>query len=267
MTKILTLAVGLFLFIEARAQTIDTIVQVDGHKLHFKIRQGQGIPILFEAGNGDDGSVWEVLLDSIHQATGTTLITYDRAGLGQSEIDTANISFQSEIENLETALKQLGYDGNVFLVSHSFGGFYASLFAYRNPDRVKGAIFIDPALPCFFTPEWSQGFIDAIKASDWSMIKQYKPGLYYVLQHLKKITAFMQDKYISPDIPLTLIAAEQLLPMVKPYETENWKSCLKDFGNAEGRKYVLATGATHKVWNERPDVVTLEVIQLYEAVK
>ncbi|PIB28028.1 hypothetical protein [Maribacter sp. 4G9] len=56
----------------------DTLVDIGGYNLHFIIVKGDGIPILFEAGGGNDASVWNGILDKIHEVTGTTLITYCR---------------------------------------------------------------------------------------------------------------------------------------------------------------------------------------------
>ncbi len=113
---------------KAQSQTIDTLIDVGDHYLHFKIVKGNGTPILFESGNGDDGSVWEDILEPIQDSTGATLITYDRAGLGKSEIDTMSINFKQEIKDLKYALKKLGFNKDLFIVSHSFGGFYSTLF-------------------------------------------------------------------------------------------------------------------------------------------
>lgn len=77
---------------KGQSQTIDTLISIGKHKLHFEIMKGNNTPIIFEAGNGSDGSVWKPILQSIYKATGATLITYDRAGLGQSEIDTTKIN-------------------------------------------------------------------------------------------------------------------------------------------------------------------------------
>jgi hypothetical protein len=60
-------------------QTLDTLINVGGYKLHFHIIKGQGMPILFEAGGADNATVWNDLLTRISDITGTTLITYDRS--------------------------------------------------------------------------------------------------------------------------------------------------------------------------------------------
>ena len=74
----------IFLYsISLQSQSLDTLVDVGGYNLHFNIIKGEGIPILFEAGGGNDGSVWNNILDPISKVTGTTLITYDRSGFGK----------------------------------------------------------------------------------------------------------------------------------------------------------------------------------------
>ena len=128
MSKIILSFLCVTIFNVGQAQTIDTLIDVGGHKLHFNILKGKGIPILFEAGNGDDGSVWQPILNDLFKATNATIITYDRAGLGKSEIDTIKISFKNEVKDLETALQKLGFSKKIFIVCHSFGGYYTSLF-------------------------------------------------------------------------------------------------------------------------------------------
>lgn len=51
-------------FITANSQSkiIDTLVDVGKHRIHFKIVKGKGTPILFDAGGGNDGSVWNSIL-------------------------------------------------------------------------------------------------------------------------------------------------------------------------------------------------------------
>jgi hypothetical protein len=74
-----------------KCQYVDTLVDVGGHRLHFHMLKGKGMPILFEAGSGAGGDVWDTILKPIADITGATLITYARAGFEKkSELDTTN---------------------------------------------------------------------------------------------------------------------------------------------------------------------------------
>ena len=105
-------------------QSQDTLVDIGGYKMHFKIMKGEGTPILFDAGAGNDGSVWDNILEKIHKVTGTTLITYDRSGFGQSELNPklkndSDFGIQNGINELETGLSMLGFNDEIILVSSS----------------------------------------------------------------------------------------------------------------------------------------------------
>ena len=248
-------------------QVIDTLINVGNHNLHFNIIKGKNTPILFESGNGSDGSVWKDLLEQLSASTGATLITYDRAGLGKSEIDSLNIGFENEVKNLEIALEKLGYSDKIFIVSHSFGGFYSSLFSFRNKDKVIGAVFIDVATPCDMNTERATRIKNFISEENWQMIKKYKLGLYYVLKKLPTISNYMEERYIPSSIPLTLIVAESHNPTPQIGDTENdminWEKCLKEFGNLPNHKYILAKETEHRVWEKNPQIVIDEIIDLY----
>jgi pimeloyl-ACP methyl ester carboxylesterase len=162
----------------ADAQTLDTLVDVGGYKLHFAITPGQGIPILFEAGGGDDASVWNGIIRPIFQITHTTLIAYDRAGFGKSGLDSNQHGIVKMVDGLETGLHKLGYWGNIMLVAHSQGAIYAQVFAFRHPDLVKAAVMIDATTPCFYEPlrlAATQRSIDEVKYQ-W---REKRAGLYY----------------------------------------------------------------------------------------
>ncbi len=250
-----------------QAQKIDTLIDVGGHKLRFNIIKGKETPILFEAGNGDDGSVWNSLPNEIYKQTNSTVITYDRAGLGKSEIDTTRISFQNEITDLEIALQKLGYSKNIFIVCHSFGGYYASLFTYRNSNKVKGVVCIDIVTPCFFTKKWSTEFVQSIKQEDWNVIKKYKLGLFYVLSNFTSTVEFMQDKFFTSKTPATMIMAENIQPMIKEEEREKWIACCKNFGTMPNHHFVVAKNADHKIWEKNQTIVIDEILKLYRKVK
>ena len=84
MKRLVILFISIIIYNVPKAQALYPLISINGYKLHFNIIKGNNSPILFEAGNGDDGSVWQPILEEIHKATGATLITYDRAGLGKA---------------------------------------------------------------------------------------------------------------------------------------------------------------------------------------
>ena len=255
-------------FYALRSQTIDTFVQLNNHQLHFNIIEGNGVPILFESGNGDDGSVWKSLLNDIHNKTGAPIITYDRAGLGESTLDTNNHSFQNEIDDLIEALNSLNYNSYFFLVAHSFGSYYASEFALKFPGSITGAVFIDVSTPCSMDTIYATKVRQTISEADWKMIKQYKLGLYHVLQNLTSIASYMSDRFITDSIPVTVIAADIRVPTRQIGETDQdmiqMTECLKAFGNSGNNRYLIIKGSGHKVWKKDPERVVEEIVQQYK---
>ncbi|MEM7514668.1 MAG: alpha/beta hydrolase [Bacteroidota bacterium] len=253
---------------QGQAQELDTLINVGSHSLHVNVLPGEGTPILFEDGNGDDGSVWEPLLKDIHNATGATLIRYDRAGLGKSEIDTSRISFKREVKDFKKVLKKLGYRESYFIVAHSFGSFYASEFARRNKGKISGAAFIDVATPCGLNPEYTEKVRSTISEENWKLIKDYKAGLYYVLQNFPEISSYVSTRFLAGSIPVTVIAAEIREPTKEIGDTEEdmirMANCLRDYGNLPNHTYVLANGTEHKVWKKDPQLVIKEIVKLYK---
>ncbi len=266
MKKIYLILFILGLFHFGQAQTIDTLIEVGGHKLHFNVIKGEGVPILFESGNGDDATVWKDILKSIHDSTGATLITYDRAGLGLSGIDTAKISISNEVKSLDIGLHKLGFSKNIFVVSHSFGSYYTTLFTLKNRKKVKGIVFIDVLTPCYFTKQRAKETKESVTKDVWLRIKKEAIGLYYVLTNLEKIYDYTKDKKIPANIPLTVIGADIPPPIVKETERDEWKNCLKTFGELKNHSYILAKNSGHKVWKDNPLLVTNEITILYRRV-
>jgi hypothetical protein len=72
-TFLAPLVVLSLLTVSATCQDIDSLVDVGGYRLHFHIIKGKGTPFLFDAGGGNDGTIWNKILKPIAAITGTTL--------------------------------------------------------------------------------------------------------------------------------------------------------------------------------------------------
>lgn len=248
-------------FNKGQSQTIDTLINVGKYKLHFNIVKGKGIPILFESGAGNDGSIWDTLLNPLHDSLGATLITYDRQGFGKSELDTTDLNIITEIEGLEIALKKMGFVNKYFLVAHSLGGNYAMAFTQRNSKKVVGGVFIDIVSPCFMTEDRVKQ-VRNIFHDSLDVIKKESLGFYYIVQNYKYTSRVMREASQSLKIPLTVICSDT--PPFQGIDSITWKKCMEKFASGfNNRKYLLAKNSGHYIFIDNPTLVIDEIITRY----
>lgn len=245
----------------AAAQAIDTQVDVGGNRLNFHIVKGKGMPILFEAGGGDDSTMWRDVLPPLAHITGATLIAYDRPGFGKSGLDTKRHGIVNNVIDLEQGLKTLGYDGDIMLVGHSLGGFYVELYAARHPERVKAGVLIDAPHICFFTPRQ----LDAMLGEYNSQMEGFKvdrPGLYYLLSDYRAIVDVMRKTALPVSIPLTAIVAENP-PFKSAAEVQRWKGCHQEFVQASSNRKGIVAATGHFVFQDNPALVINAIVEAY----
>jgi pimeloyl-ACP methyl ester carboxylesterase len=126
------------------AQAVEKSVDVGGYNLNFRIIPGQGPAILLESGGGMDSTEWNALAPRLAQETGATVIAYDRAGFGKSDLPETKYDLREDTAALWRGLRTLGLDQNLILVGHSYGGFLIRFEAAEHPETVRGVVFVDP---------------------------------------------------------------------------------------------------------------------------
>lgn len=253
----LIIPITLFAFQKSQSQTIDTLVNVGNHKLHFNIIKGKGTPILFESSGGADSRIWSSILEPISEITGTTLITYDRAGHGKSTIDTSQSDVTKHgiinlVEDLETGLKKLGYNKEIILVAHSYGGYLATLYATRHSELVKSVILIDV----------NHNFMDKYGEEDIKSLEKHLPemkekfiGLFYQVSNERETTKMMSKLSIPTNISVVDFVAE--IPLFQETDKiEHWKECHKKFVENHPKSIgITAFECGHSIWYQNPSLV------------
>jgi len=121
-------------------------VNLGTHKLAaFSVIKNSKYLIVFEAGLGDDHSIWNSNNVALKIAVNMDIVTYDRASHGQSERgpDLRDINrLQSE---LGIIIDTFANGRKIVLIGHSLGGFIIRDWAIKNPNRVAGLLFVDPS--------------------------------------------------------------------------------------------------------------------------
>lgn len=251
-----------------RSQTIDTLLDVGGYRLYFHIIKGKGMPILFEGGSGADVTVWDNILKPIADVTHATLITYDRPGFGKSELDTSNQDLDKHgilqgIEGLERGLKKLGYDGNIMLVAHSFGGFCATLYASRHPATVKAAVLIDVNHVCWFTDAYVDSSMNERRRTAATRKNQNLAQYYQSLNHQNTVE-LMRKSPFPATIPVIDLVAENVPPFPDSAGAIRWKACHRQFADAQpNRQGITAYGCAHFIFRDNPPLAISAIVKAY----
>jgi pimeloyl-ACP methyl ester carboxylesterase len=117
------------------------LVNIGGYYLRIESK-GEGRPVVvMDAGLNQPRSTWGRVPAEV--ATFTRVVTYDRAGLGESNPGTTPRTSQQIVKELHQLLKRAGISGPYVLVGHSFGGLNVRLYASHYPEEVIGMVLID----------------------------------------------------------------------------------------------------------------------------
>ncbi|MGI4945980.1 MAG: alpha/beta fold hydrolase [Janthinobacterium lividum] len=242
------------------------LIDVGGRRVAFHVVPGRLPAVVFEAGGGMDGSAWDPVLGTIARDTGAELVTFDRAGFGDSDEDTRPVQIQHEADDLKAGLAALGIDHGIVLVAHSFGGEVAFPLASQNPGLVARAVLVDGTVPSFCTDEemarMASTFPKDVEQDDkqgrtWAAFFAAWPAM----QH-----GFHEMRW--PDsVPATVIVSEHP-PFMTPAENAAWTQDHVDFAHAAANRSVeIAEGSGHIVMNDRPDLVSQAVVAAVEQVR
>lgn len=126
----------------AKSPPPQSVVDVGGGlSLHIRC-VGKGKPlVVFDAGLGNDGTVWSDIQPTI--AERTEACVYDRAGTGASSAPRRPHSNRQMARELRELLLRTGHSGPYVLVGHSMGGINVRLLASEHPDEVAGMVLVD----------------------------------------------------------------------------------------------------------------------------
>jgi len=126
---------------EISTPKIESMIDVGGRKLHCCV-YGSGSPtVVLSSGLEAPQVYWNPVIPDL--AAKTTVLTYDRAGIGKSEIGDLPAHGEQSARDLHILLDKLGLPKPYILVGHSWGGLIVRLFASMYPDDMGGLILED----------------------------------------------------------------------------------------------------------------------------
>jgi len=222
------------------------------------------LTIVFEAGGGATLESWAAVPDSVAARTGATVVLYNRAGLGRSDLGAADLAPAEEVRGLVRALESLGVPERRIVVGHSFGGLLAVLHAALYPAAVAGLVLVDPM---------NSRFIAATGDFVRSTVPEYpNPAddrerlIARMTRTLEDLTARAADAEPALSIPIVVITAGEPWWQREDIVAAWRRSHQEIVGAYAGRELVVAEGSNHDVPEARPDLIVDAVVRLSQRV-
>lgn len=126
------------------------LIQVGNHQLHL-FELGSGPPtVILESGISASHLNWRTVQTRL--AAFAKVCSYDRAGLGWSELCSESCTPSRLASQLHEMLKAASIAPPYILVGHSFGGLVVRSFAAHYPQETSGVVLVDPLDPAEWTP-------------------------------------------------------------------------------------------------------------------
>lgn len=219
--------------------------------------QGAGpLTVVFEAGFGNDSSVWSGIEPRV-RAMGVRTLVYDRAGMGRSVIDIhAPYSLDNDVRILREVLARCDVSGSVVFVAHSYGG-AIGLKAAADDRRVKGLVLLDAVVPGVWSDHEVEKNLSAMRPQ-FDDIRKKAPDLAKVAipwaEAMPQTARELNVLTLPESLPIIEIAAEN--GQTDPDSATTWRSAQLAFvAGHPSRTFVLAKGSSHKVMADQPDLV------------
>lgn len=98
--------------------------------------------VILEAGAGDFSVEWSLVQPGV--ARFARVCSYDRAGMGWSDLGPRPRTMHQIVNELHTLLDRGGVQPPLVLVGHSYGGWLVRLYASTYPADVAGLVLVEP---------------------------------------------------------------------------------------------------------------------------
>lgn len=247
-------------------------VHING-KAQYIRDMGLGQPVVvFVTGFGDDLNSYDSIQKALSRITRT--ISYDRAGLGKSELTVRDRSLDTLVFELNGILTNESISEPYILVGHSYGGHIVRYFAYLYPEKVAGMVLIDPGVE-YLDDEIRRSKTPAEIRSYDSLYEHgrdpsWPEGVKREADYFRSNETQLRTKKIgfSSKVPTTLITAVNM--------PESSRSFLKGVNkmkvdlhkkwatNSPHIRHVLAERSGHYVHYDEPELVISEIKTIIE---
>lgn len=247
------------------AAPLDTMLDVGGYRLHFVIHRGtQPVTVVMESGGGATISRWKGVDQTIAERTGATVVTYERAGFGKSELGPTDLTPAIQVAQLGKALERLAVPARWIVVGHSYGGLVTVAHADTYPAHVAGVVLVDPMNTRFV--DATGDFVSSTVPHITEPKNDGERAIARLVRTFPELAAIARVAEPKLRIPMVVITTTRSVWNNREAEDRAWRASHAAIaGAAPGRRLVVAENSGHDVPSDRPDTIVDAVLSLLPA--
>ena len=246
------------------APPLDTLVDAGGYRMHVMVYRGtRPVTVVMEVGGGASLQGWAGVEAQVAARTGATVVVYDRAGFGRSDLGPMDLTPRRQVEQLDQVLTLLQTPPQRILMGHSYGGLMAVAHAHLYPGKVRGLVLVDPM---------NQRFITATGDAVYSTVPKIEHPANARDSALARLVSTFDGLAKAPiasdtdlTIPIVVITAGEPFWGKTPDLDKPWRASHTAIAEARpGRRLVVAEGSKHDIPAKRPDTIVDAAVSLVE---
>ena len=243
---------------------VDTMVDVGGYRVHCRIYRGTApLTVFMETGGAATLASYGGLDSVLAQRTRATIIVYERAGFGDSEVGPLGLDPITQVKQSVIVLERLRAPSRRIVVGHSYGGLMAVVHADLFRDQVAGVVLVDPM---------NSRFVDATGDFVYSTVPHIaEPKIDRERAVARLVNTFdtllNAERVAEPKIraPMVVITSSRSMWNNREREDRAWRASHETIAAAAPkRRLVVAENSGHRIELDRPDTVIDAVVSLAE---
>jgi len=254
----------------------ENMIDVGGRKLHCCVYGGGSPTVVLASGLGAPQEYWNSVVPDL--AAITTVVTYDRAGVGKSEIGALPAHGEQSAKDLHVLLGQLGVPRPYILVGHSFGGHIARIFAFMHPDGMAGLILEET--------QHEDALIELrkiLQGKDLEAFDQLLADMFSTPENPRTETDYrditreqVRKSKPLPRIPFLILTCPDRAKAMGPVfsdgavkEMAKLDMALMDglAASIPGGRHILVEGTGHDVHVDKPEALIAPVVEMINAAR
>jgi pimeloyl-ACP methyl ester carboxylesterase len=254
---------------------IEKMIAVGGRSLDCCVYGKESPTVVLVSGFGAPQTYWNPVVPDL--AAQTTVLTYDRAGIGKSEIGALPTHGQQAATDLHMLLNKLSLPKPYIVVGHSYGGSVVRLFASMYPDDLGGLILEDAQHEDILEEQRK-----ILKGKDLEqleeMVSKFAPPDNPKTEGDYRYITMEQVKSSKPlpKVPFVVITAGDRSKGMPPVFSEEASRKMVELGMdlqkklvalIPGGKHIIVEGAGHNIHLEKPEALIGPVTKMINEVR